>query len=136
MLYSEIRQRGFDIRIKDKPDTPEEPVIDVSENGFDPLSLDLIDAGRVWTQEEAIRDKRILNDAGIPCYPGQNHLDDVTTFNIYFEKGIPLKVRYMDRPRALQTLNESWPPDPELESGHSPRATFGVPNAIPRTSYF
>ncbi|HEX4424482.1 MAG TPA: hypothetical protein VH079_03715 [Terriglobales bacterium] len=113
MLYSEIRQRGFDIRIKLKPDTPEEPVIDVSADGFDPASLDLVDTGRVWTREDAIRTKRILNSAGIPCYLGQNNLEHAITFNINFDKGVPVKVRYIDRFRAFQTLNECLPPDPE-----------------------
>jgi hypothetical protein len=112
ILQSEIRQRRLDIRLKDKPVTETYPEVDPlpvnpSAEDFDPSDLGLTIFRRVWDRTEATEVKRILNDSGVPCYLGTDNLEDVSTFNIDFDKGVELKVRYIDQPRAIQAIIHS-----------------------------
>jgi DNA-directed RNA polymerase subunit M/transcription elongation factor TFIIS len=82
---------------------------------FDPSDLDLVRVQLVWDQAEAIRAKRILNESGIPCFLGPDNLDEEDTFNMNFAKGVDLKVRYIDNPRALGAISHAFDSNPQSE---------------------
>lgn len=87
LLQGEIARRSLKIKLLTEPPAvaggAKPPVVD--DDDFDPESLDLVTATRVWDMEDARRVKTICNDAGVPSYFGPNHVEDVEAVHPLFE---------------------------------------------------
>jgi DNA-directed RNA polymerase subunit M/transcription elongation factor TFIIS len=66
---------------------------------------------------EARRVKRILDDAGIPCYLGPDNLENVEELQSNPKDGVDLKVRAVDNQPAMQALSRlpTLEPDEDKE---------------------
>jgi DNA-directed RNA polymerase subunit M/transcription elongation factor TFIIS len=118
-LQAEIRGRGLHIQPKSAPAQLEpDPVT----GDFDASDLDLVVVSRVWDLTEALLLKSILDDARVPSYLGPDDIEK-DTFRGSFNRGVDLKVRYVDNQRALQAISQSLPPDSEVETDYVPRCT-------------
>jgi hypothetical protein len=117
-LQAEILGRGLRIQLKSAP-APPEP--DPANNDFDPSDLDLVVVNRVWDLTEARQLKSILDDARVPSYLGPDNIENVDTFRGSFDRGVDLKVRYVDNQRALQAISQSLPLDSAVETDYVPR---------------
>ncbi len=123
VLQHEITDRKLDLKLQLEPPVSEdeaepEPVCEgdsnfedeseeESENDFDANTLDLTVIGRVWDMEEALRLHRRLTNAGIPCYLGDNNIEDPAFYEDSFERGVDMKVCEVDHQWALRTLANS-----------------------------
>jgi hypothetical protein len=116
-LQAEIRGRGLHIQPKRAPAAQPEPVT----GDFDPSDLDLVVVNRVWDSTEACQLKSILDHARVPSYLGPDNIENVDTFRGSFDRGVDLKVRYVDNQRALQAISQSLPPDSGVETDFVPR---------------
>jgi DNA-directed RNA polymerase subunit M/transcription elongation factor TFIIS len=117
-LQAEIRGRGLHIQAKSAP-TQLEP--DPVTGDFDASDLDLVVVKRAWDLIEARQLKSILDDARVPSYLGPDNIENVDTFRGSFDRGVDLKIRYVDNQRALQAISQSLPPDSEVETDYVPR---------------
>lgn len=88
-----------------------------AEETFDANSLDLIVIRRVWDMEEALTVHRILTEAGVPCYLGDDNIEDPSFYEGSFEGGIDMKICEADRNYAIPALATNWPePSPKEEA--------------------
>jgi DNA-directed RNA polymerase subunit M/transcription elongation factor TFIIS len=126
ILRAEIRQRGLDIRLREKAETVATSG-DALAGDFDPSDLNLVSVHSLWDQAEAIRTKRILNESGIPCYLGPDNLEDENTFNMNFSRGVDLKVRYIDNQRALGAIRCAFDSNPQSEPEINREASIRCP---------
>jgi DNA-directed RNA polymerase subunit M/transcription elongation factor TFIIS len=117
-LQGEILGRGLHIQLKD---VPVPPGSHQGPSDFDPSDLELVVTSRVWDLSQARQVKGILDEAGIPSYLGPDNVDNVEACKATFEKGVDLKVRYIDNQRALQAISKALPSEPEAETEYIPR---------------
>ena len=131
VLQYEITNRKLDVRLQLEPpkeEEPESPSVaeeedrcvdedDCDEDGdgeFDANSLDLMVVRRVWDMEEARTVHRILTDACVPCYLGDDNIEDPSFYEGSFEGGIDMKICEADGNRAIPALAMNWP-EPSLK---------------------
>jgi hypothetical protein len=109
VLHAEIAHRNVKVIVRLAPPNEEEELqqeVD-SENGFDPQTLDLTGAGcTVENHEEAEWVKRTLNQAGIPCYFGDDRVENVNRLEFGPERGFYVSVLTSDGPRAKSLLKD------------------------------
>lgn len=91
LLKDEIARRGLTIPlVLERPRKGKAPAPD----------LDLVEIAVYETVEEAQRVKHLLNDAGIPCFWGPNHMDDPD------EAALSMQVRSDEAARVRAGLKE------------------------------
>ena len=106
-LRSEIRNRKLNFTLREAP----EPVSDMApeREGFDPANLDLVEAQRIWSKDEARTFMEVLVQAGVSCYLGPHNVETVDEFDGDFERGVQLKVPSLDWQRAGIALQDLRP---------------------------
>jgi DNA-directed RNA polymerase subunit M/transcription elongation factor TFIIS len=136
-LTSEISRRGLKVVVRMFPPEPDDPEsqIEVEDpaghDGFDPANLDLRKVSFVETRAEAEWVKQTLNEAGVPCFFGNDPLhltDDLNRLDFVRNIGFGVGVLYHDIDRARMLLRhfddvfqkppEEEPPDFEI---HCPK---------------
>jgi DNA-directed RNA polymerase subunit M/transcription elongation factor TFIIS len=107
VLRDEIRSRRLDVQLKTEYELPERGTDPAQDGGVDPadLELDLVALFRAWSEDEARRLKEALDAASIPSYMGPENAEHISDLRAGFEDGIDVKVRAVDRNRALWALS-------------------------------
>ena len=104
-LRSEIRTRQLKLNLREAP----EPISDIApeREDFDPENLDLVEARRVWSRDEARSLMEVLLQAGVSCYLGPKNIENAEHFSDAFERGVQLKVSSFEWPRAAAALHNA-----------------------------
>ena len=117
-LQSEVARRGLQVQLRGV--APAQSELNPNRSEFDSSHLDLVVLQRVWDSAEAQQVKKILDGAGIPSFLCQENLDDFSAFTSGFERGVDIKVRYLDNQRALGVLSRALPADPQETTEYVP----------------
>lgn len=102
-LEGEIARRGLKIELQKAPRPATEPSGD-SLPDFE--QIELVRLVQVWDRLEAKNTIDALNSSGLPAFIGPDNVGRVEDFKGSFDRGVDIKVRYVDNQRALQVL--SW----------------------------
>ncbi len=103
-LHAEISRRGLQVVVRLAPaprETNEEALGDL-----DPADLELTPVSVVEKRDQAEWVKTILNDAGIPCYFGNDLVEDVDRLQFLENGAFGVKVRTVDQERARYALKD------------------------------
>jgi DNA-directed RNA polymerase subunit M/transcription elongation factor TFIIS len=90
VLQREIASR----RLKFEMSIAEEPQIEPQKMGdvaYDPSQMDLLVLHVVWDKESALRDKEILDQAGVPSFFGPDNVEIVEDYIGDWTNGVELK---------------------------------------------
>jgi DNA-directed RNA polymerase subunit M/transcription elongation factor TFIIS len=132
LLKDEIARRGLPIQLR--TERSQRPPVAPVNRDFSTSKLDLVVAGTYWELEDARKVKQMLDGAGVPCYWGQNNIENPEELKSSFEKGVDLTVREEDRSRVMAGIAQLFAGEPEEgEAGdcnfvcpkcHSPEIVF------------
>jgi hypothetical protein len=122
---AEVSRRGLKMTLRGAPASaiPEPP----SDSSIDLDPKQLTDLHRVWSREEAVKMKEILDWAGVPVFFGPDLIEDPLQI-LSFEQGVDTRVRDFDQQRAYAALAKGWsrehaddPPSEEKEEDYVAR---------------
>ncbi len=136
-LQAEIKARGLSVTPVETPPPPAEPEEKEVRGDFDPEEFDLVPLSHVWDASEARDIMKKLHDAAVPAYVGLENAETVDVFRGNFETGVDIRVRAVDRNRAIGALVAAAPhksddidatkeetPQPRCPSCHSEEIVF------------
>jgi len=103
-LQAEIKARGLSVSFVETPPTSAQPEEEEAGGDFDPEEFDLVPLSRVWDAAEARDIMKKLHDAAVPAYVGLENSETVKEFHGNFETGVDIRVRAVDRNRAIGAL--------------------------------
>jgi len=126
-LHSEVSRRNLKVNVRlERP--IEEDVEQSGDPEFDPATLDLVSVGVVETRAQAKWIKKMLNDAGIPCYFGPNLLENVEPLEFVPSQDIDIKVLRNDGNRVAAIRNMLWEKFPPPEDNQPLDLEVHCPN--------
>ena len=104
-LQAQISSRGLKIQLREDPADATDNEEAEPRGDFDPAELSLVSVAQVWDAERARRVMGALHDAGFAVYLGPENLGNVDDFHSSFNDGVEVRVRDVDRQRALYALS-------------------------------
>ncbi len=108
-LQGEIARRGLKLELEKAPESAPEPEGNAVPN---PDDLNLVTLQQVWDREEAKNAKNLLNENGLPAFFGPANVENIEEVAGNFQRGVDVKVRYVDSDRATAVLSRALPQDP------------------------
>ena len=108
-LQAEIKARGITANLVETSSIPPESADEAPRGDLDPEELDLMPLNRVWEPIQARDIMKTLYEAGVPAYLGPDNAENIEEFRGNFEVGVDIRVRAVDRNRALTVLAASSP---------------------------
>jgi DNA-directed RNA polymerase subunit M/transcription elongation factor TFIIS len=126
VLRTEITARGVEIALAERPEL-EEAEAEEGDNPnpaeFNPDDYELWAAERVWDRAEAEKYKKIYDDAGVASYIGPDLVEKVEDYKGNYEQGVEIKVRYLDRNRAILAVRYAFRDEPPVTPEEEARET-------------
>jgi DNA-directed RNA polymerase subunit M/transcription elongation factor TFIIS len=128
VLQREIASRGLKLDVA----VPEEPPVEPESTGdvaYDPSQMELLVAHVVWDKESALRDKQILDNAGVPSFFGPDNVELVDDYRSDWSSGVELKIEVDLQQRAAAAMYQAKRNDPSdpSEGPEPPESDYRCP---------
>jgi len=127
VLRSEISLRHLKVALLDASQPEPQTHIDHVAEDLIPKNLDLVEAYRAWSKDEAQQAKSAIESAGVPCYLGPRNVENVSDFDGDFESGVQVRVPRVLLARAWASLKTKLP-DKENVDTEEPPIQYKCPN--------